>query len=278
MTLAEALRHGADRVGQRDAILLLAHVTGYSKSRIRIYGNEALSEPSRVQYMKCLERRQRHEPVQYIIGKWDFMGLELNVDKRALIPRPETELLVEEALKFIKEITEKRGGSQVKVLDVCTGSGCIALAIAHLTDASEVSITATDISRDALSLASENATKNRFWQKRQNFIESDLLDKVTGTFDVIISNPPYILSGDMAGLSETVRGFEPHLALDGGADGMDIYRRLIPQCVKALNPGGVLLLEIGVAEVADLMTDAGFKDVKILRDYAGLERIIIGVR
>ena len=280
MTLSEALNYGTDKIGRRDAMLLLSHVTGYSKSRIRIYVNEAITKPARAEYLKCLERCARNEPIQYIIGKWEFMGLELNVDKRALIPRPETELLVEEAVKFIKSRASTQGGSKIKVLDVCTGSGCIALAIAHMCTDAEV--IAVDISRDALSLAKENAAKLNLFPNHQNFIESDLIEQLLNRsnekFDVVISNPPYIPSGEIAGLSANVCKFEPRLALDGGVDGMDIYRRLIPQSISVLKPGGALFLEIGPVAVANLMAGAGFSDISLIRDYAGLERIITGVK
>jgi release factor glutamine methyltransferase len=201
------------------------------------------------------------------------MGLPFITDRRALIPRPETELLVEEAFAFIKRIC---GGEKiVRVLDVCTGSGCIAIAIACLTD-EFVHITATDISPDALSLARENAEKNFLSPERINFIETNLLDGIDGEFDVIISNPPYILSGDMAALAPTVRDYEPHLALDGGADGLDFYRRLIPQSKNALCKGGALFLEIGPPETMDLMFEAGFENINLIRDYAELERILTG--
>jgi len=223
MTLVDALKHGAGRIGRRDAMLLLSHVTGYSEAWMMIHEGETLPQASYMEYLQFLDRYGQNEPLQYIIGKWDFMGLEFRVDKRALIPRPETELLVEEALKFING----RDETPVKVLDVCTGSGCIALAIACLTDSGVAEITAVDISSDALSLAVENAAALSLPSGRVTFIESDLLDRVDVDckFDVIISNPPYILSNDMKALSESVRDFEPHLALDGGADGLDIYRR-----------------------------------------------------
>ncbi|MCL2215489.1 MAG: peptide chain release factor N(5)-glutamine methyltransferase [Defluviitaleaceae bacterium] len=281
MTLAEALKHGTEKIGRREAMLLLSHASGFSGSKILLHRDESLTDCACAIYLKCLERRNQNEPLQYIIGKWDFMGLEFNVDKRALIPRPETELLVEEVLKFIKSRRNNVNFSPLRVLDVCTGSGCIALAIVCLTDAKTVaSVTATDISRDALALAEENANKLNIPPGRVNFIESDLVERLLNCgndkFDIVISNPPYILHNDMAGLSQDVRDFEPHLALDGGVDGLDIYRRLIPQSKKILRPGGGLFLEIGPVQVADLLSDAGFFDIAIKRDYAGLDRIVTG--
>ena len=272
MTLDEALKHGTRKISRRDAMLLLAHVTELPESQILIHGDKILTELQCKMFLTGVEKCVHKEPLQYIIGKWDFMGLAFKVDARALIPRPETELLVEEALTFI---SRRKRETPASVLDICTGSGCIALSIACLTDAN---VTATDISRDALSLAKENAVKLN--ANRVKFFESDLgealLNRGAEKFDVIISNPPYIPVKDIQRLSETVRDFEPHLALDGGEDGMDIYRRLIPQSVELLKPDGALFLEIGPAKVADLAVDAGFKNVKIIRDYAGLERIVKG--
>lgn len=221
-----------------------------------------------------LERREKKEPLQYIIGRWDFMGLELTCDKRALIPRPETELLVEDALAIIAGLSPP-----VRVLDVCTGSGCIALAIAVLAG-ENAEITATDICPRALDLARENAKKLGFVPERVSFVQNDLLKNFENIheseFDVIISNPPYILSGDMAALPLSVRGHEPHKALNGGIDGLDFYRRLIPQAKKALREGGALLMEIGPMAVLDLMAEAGFTNINLRRDYAELPRIVSG--
>jgi release factor glutamine methyltransferase len=179
---------------------------------------------------------------------------------------------VEEALRFA-ETLEKL---PIRILDVCTGTGCIALSLACLLG-ENAEITAVDISADALSLAKENAEKLGIATERVNFLKSDLLECVTGEFDIIISNPPYILHSDMAKLSPTVRNYEPHLALNGGTDGLDIYRRLIPQCKNALRTGGALFLEIGPKSVINLLAEAGFSDINLLRDYAELERIVYGV-
>jgi len=273
VTLSEALKSGTEKVGRRDAMLLLSYITGNDESWIMIHGDEAIKPSHYTMYLADLERYYNGEPMQYILGKWAFMGIEFNVDKRALIPRSETELLVEEALKFI-QYSQK---PLINVLDICTGTGCIALSIACLTEAKTTKITAVDISSDALSLAKENAEKLNIPPSHVKFIKSDLADVIINQkFDVIISNPPYILHEDIATLSQTVRDFEPHLALDGGKDGMDIYRRLIPQSFELLNNGGMLLLEIGPVAVVNLMAD--FKEIKIIQDYAGLERIVTGVK
>jgi release factor glutamine methyltransferase len=236
MTIKEALSEGVKKAGRRDAGLFLSHILNLRESDFFLHDEKKISADEREKFFSFLTRRQNGEPTQYILGRWEFFGLEFFTDKRALIPRPETELLVEEALKFLKNSREKK----LRVLDVCTGSGCIALAIAYVMK--ECEIIAADISDDALALAKKNAEKLGLTD-RVNFLKSDLLENVYGGFDFIVSNPPYILSGDMAGLSKSVRDFEPHLALDGGADGLDFYRRLIPQCKNALCEGGALFLE-----------------------------------
>lgn len=274
MTLNEALFYGHEKIGKREAKIFLSHITGYSVSGVLLYSHEKISVSDYNLYTSFIARRLAGEPLQYIIGQWEFMGLPFITDRRALIPRPETELLVEDAYEFIRKKIGENGGS-VRVLDVCTGSGCIPISIACLTDG-RVEITATDISKDAICLARENAHKNGLSAERINFLQTDLMDGIKDKFDVIISNPPYILSGDMATLSPTVRDHEPHLALDGGTDGMDFYRRLIPQSKNALNHGGALFLEIGPPAVMGLMADIGFSNINLRRDYAELERIVTG--
>ncbi|MCL1863930.1 MAG: peptide chain release factor N(5)-glutamine methyltransferase [Defluviitaleaceae bacterium] len=272
MTLEAALQQGIKIAGRRDAGLFLAHATGYSTNGVIVNILKEMAAEDYVRYISYLERWQTGEPLQYIIGEWDFMGLTFTTDKRALIPRPETELLVEEAFKFIS-ILDK---SPVRILDVCTGSGCIALSLACGTSG-WTEITATDISEDALALAQENTRRLGLPPERVKFIRSDLLENVTGMYDVIISNPPYVTSGDIAGLSTTVRDHEPHLALDGGEDGLDIYRRLIPQAKQLLSPSGMMLLEIGPPAVMDIMQAEGF-DAEMLPDYAKINRIVCGVQ
>jgi len=261
MTIGDALQL-ANETSRRDFMLLLRHVTGLSSAQVMINLQAPLNESD--EFIRLAQRLKDGEPLQYILGEWDFFGKTVRTDSRALIPRPETELLVEEVLAFLAH----SGG--YTVLDLCTGSGCIAVAVASSGD---FCVTASDISPDALSLAYENGEGLGI-----NFVQSDMFSNLTGEFDIIVSNPPYITSAEMLELDRSVLDYEPHLALHGGLDGLDLYRRLIPESKKYLKPGGALLLEIGPPQVADIMTVAGFIDVRIKKDYAGFDRIVYGVK
>ncbi|MCL2404755.1 MAG: peptide chain release factor N(5)-glutamine methyltransferase [Defluviitaleaceae bacterium] len=270
MTIQEALRLGVDAIGRHEAQLLLSHVTGMSLEKIIFdYYTKPLDEPAKGAFFAGLERRKTKEPLQYILGKWEFMGLDIITDTRALIPRPETEIMVEEALTLIQEL-----GRPANVLDVCTGSGCIAVAIAKLSGSNVASVTAVDISPAALALAAENATLHEV--NNINLVQSDLFCGLNGqTYDVIISNPPYIPTADISSLQPEI-SHEPKLALDGGHDGLDIYRRLIPASVKHIAPTGALFLEIGPRDVETIMYKAGYGIVRLVKDYSGLDRVLIG--
>ncbi|MCL2372166.1 MAG: peptide chain release factor N(5)-glutamine methyltransferase [Defluviitaleaceae bacterium] len=265
MTVGQAIKLGQDKIGRRDAMLLLSNATGLASSHMMLNLDSPLSSGQSEIYNGFLQRRQCGEPTQHILGKWDFMGHEFITDSRALIPRPETELLVQQVLEFI-------GGKSCQVLDLCTGSGCIGISIAL---ASAADVTAADISPAAISLAMENAAK---LNANINIIQSDLFSQVSGRYHAIVSNPPYITRHEMKELDHAVLGYEPHLALDGGEDGLDFYKKIIPQSKHHLHPGGMLFLEIGtVTDVAELMEAEGFGGVKLLYDYAGLPRIVYGV-
>ena len=268
MTLQEALNMGAEEIGRHESRLLLSHITGLNQSDIIINNTKPLGEPAIGAFLAAINRRKAKEPLQYILGRWEFMGLDILTDTRALIPRPETELLVEKALAHIRAL-----GRPAKVLDVCTGSGCIAVALAKLAGAD---VTAIDISPAALALATENANLHKVSIR---FMQGDLFDALGGSspkFDVIISNPPYIPTAELSHLQAEIKEHEPSLALDGGADGLDIYRRLIPASLNFLAPCGVLFLEIGPRAVEAIMLGAGYGIVRIAKDYAGLDRVLMG--
>lgn len=213
-------------------------------------------------------RRANGEPLQYILGEWEFCGLPIKCDPRALIPRMETEYLVDAATKWIQEKRLKNPS----IIDVCCGTGCIALALAKATQAV---VQAVDISPQALQLARENAENLRL---PVEFIQADLLDGIGGTFELITANPPYISHDEMSKLPHSVKNYEPHLALAGGEDGMELYRRLVPQAFARLVHGGALFVEIGAPEIAEIFRQAGFTNVEMHRDLAGIPRIIQGVK
>jgi len=271
MTLQEAFNQGAAAIGPHEARILLSHVTGMSTEKIILNNTMPLDEPAKGAFFAGIARRKEKEPLQYILGRWEFMGLEIITDTRALIPRPETELLVEEVLTHIRELKRP-----ARVLDVCTGSGCIAVAVAMLAGDAIADITAVDISPAALSLAAENAALH---DANIKLAQSDLFDGIKGqTFDVVISNPPYIPTAELSQLQTEIMGHEPMLALDGGTEGLDIYRRLVPASLEYLTPSGALFLEIGPRAVETIMLEAGYDIVRLKKDYAGLDRVLIGRR
>lgn len=267
MTLGEALREGARAAGHRAALLLLRASAGDAY----VHGDRPLSPAQAAEYAALLARLAGGEPLQYVLGEWDFCGIAFKVDKRALIPRPETELLALAAARAL-------GGGPKDICDACAGGGCVGLA-AVCADGGRHRLTLADICPDALALAGENARMlaGRH-QSEVRLARWDLLAGAGGMFDVVVSNPPYIRSGDMEGLPPGVKDYEPRIALDGGPQGLCLYERLLPQAYAALRPGGRLLLEIGPPEAAETARRAGFGNVEVLRDYAGRERIVAAER
>ena len=222
-----------------------------------------------------LQRVAKGEPVQYVLGQWDFRKLTLKVDRRALIPRPETELLVDLVLKS----RQVRETPKPLVVDVGTGTGCIILSLAkELRDGVFVGL---DISPEALALARENAAFTGL-EGRVLFAESDGCGEFDpASVDVLVSNPPYIPSKVVDGLAPHIRGHEPRLALDGGPDGLDVYRSLLLDAVMVLKPGGAVFLEIGDEQgsaLRDMLDEYGFTDVAIAKDYSGRDRYAMGVQ
>ncbi len=205
-------------------------------------------------------------PLWYCLGDTEFYGYNIKVDERVLIPRPETELLVMESLKYVKDNS--------KVLDLCTGSGAIAIALKK--EKPTVSVSAVDVSNQALELAIENAQVN---DVEIEFIQSDLFDKLGDkTFDVIVSNPPYIKRGDIQTLQVEVKNFEPVIALDGGVDGLDFYKKITKHAKNYLNENGVILMECGIGQAQEIVQLLkGFSKVEIIKDYEGIDRIVKAV-
>lgn len=214
-----------------------------------------------------------YTPIQYIIGKSEFCGLEFIVNEDVLIPRPETELVVETAINLVHGLRSSVYG--LTILDLCTGSGCIAIALTN--SIRDCRIVASDISENALKVAEKNARLNGALD-RVDFIKSDLFKEIKGEFDIITANPPYIAKGEFCELQEEVLR-EPRIALDGGSDGLDFYRRIIPAAAGYLKPGGYLIMEIGFGQKSGILDivkiNSGLESVEIKKDHNGIDRVIV---
>ena len=280
MNIRDALKRGCEVLEgagsespRLDAQVLLLAVLREERTVLVSHPERELASQEEQLYNQYISERALGKPVSYITGMKEFMGLEFAVNEAVLIPRPETELLVEEAVRVLN-------GKAMRVLDLCTGSGAIAVSIRHFVPQAEV--TATDLSEEALKVAWENA--ERLTAGGIRFLQGDLFEAFSNLqapgselFNLIVSNPPYIPAKVIDGLMPDVKDFEPRLALDGGTDGLDIYRRLIPQAAEHLAPGGVLLLEIGFDQgetVPDLCRQAGLGNIAVLKDLAGLDRVV----
>ena len=249
---------------QLDARLLLEEVCGTDHNTLLCHGDREVSEAEEEQYRRALEQRAVHVPLQHLLGYQDFMGLRFQVNEHVLIPRQDTEILVEEAMRYLHD--------GMRILDLCTGSGCILLSLLHYSNDCEG--TGVDISKEALQVAALNA---ELLGIKADFLKSDLYEKVTGKFDLLVSNPPYIERKVIPTLMEEVREYDPYIALDGGEDGLDFYRRIIGGAQNYLKRGGQILMEIGQAQaVSELLREAGFKEIDVCRDFAGLDRVVSG--
>lgn len=273
MTFREAMNFGEEKLNnagivdaKNDAWLLLTYVCKIDRTYYYVHMDEAMSPELLAEYEAILNKRAEHVPLQYITGEQEFMGLPFHVNESVLIPRQDTEALVEEALKVVRP--------GMKVLDMCTGSGCILISI--LKNVVQVEGVGYDISKQAINVAKENAKLNNV---NATFERSDLFEAVTDTFDVIVSNPPYIPTDVIGGLMPEVAVYEPIQALDGKEDGLHFYRRIINECRKYLNPNGMIIFEIGHDQgkaVSDLLKEAGFSDVVVIKDLAGNDRVVRG--
>ena len=261
-----------DREARLDARLLLEHVCGTNLQTLLLDAERIVPCEEVARYRELLVRRSKREPLAYIVGRSDFMGLTFAVDHRVLIPEQDTENLIEEIMK------ETCDGD--RILDLCTGSGCILLSLLHYSNGSTG--VGTDLSRDALDVAQKNAERLSL-QDRCEWREGDLFEAVREgeKFDLIVSNPPYIRSAVIGGLAPEVQAHEPMMALDGGEDGLMFYKRIIPEACQYLVTGGMLYLEIGydqAQEVTALMEEAGYYEVRTIRDYGGNDRIVCGIK
>lgn len=279
MIIREALKKGIDILvqsnieqPQSEAQILLSHLLGKDKLYLHIHENELLADDVIQLYLSFIEKRSRHMPIAYIIKEKEFMSLPFYVDERVLIPRGDTEILVEEAIRIAKTKTE-----QINVLDICCGSGCIGIAFAHYVKNAHVIL--SDISLDALQVTIRNAEALKVKQQI-DIVHSDLFSQIPEIkFDMILSNPPYISSEDLNCLDADVKDYEPLRALAGGEDGLDFYAEIIPQAKMFLKAGGDLLLEIGYDQgekVRNIMLDNGYEDVCVLKDYGGHNRVVKG--
>lgn len=272
INLEQLLRQGEERLSlagiedwKTDAWYLMEYT--FHMDRVSFWVNrlEEAPEGKQEKYLVLLEKRASHVPLQHITGEQEFMGLPFFVSRDVLIPRQDTEILVEEVMKY---------ADRKAILDLCTGSGCIILSLSRLCRLERAC--GADLSLEALAIAEKN--RHRLGAQA-SFIQSDLFEQVKGSFDIIVSNPPYIKSREIDTLMPEVRLFEPRLALDGSEDGLFFYRKIIKEAGDYLNSRGLLFFEIGADQgkaVAGLLEEAGYCQIEIIRDLAGLDRVVKG--
>lgn len=279
MKIKDVLKIGIESLNQikiEDALLkariLLANILDKNKEYLLIHDEEEINEKIVNLYMQKIEELKNHKPIQYIIKKQEFMGFDFYVDENVLIPQPDTENLVEEVLFIINSIKDK----SLKILDLCTGSGAIAISLSKVLNSDKILIYGSDISEKALKIAQDNAIQNC---SKVVFLKSNIFNEINNNykFDIIVSNPPYIETKTIEELSEEVK-YEPHLALDGGEDGLYFYREIIKNAKKYLNPNGYLAFEIGYnqkKQVEKLLEENGYKNIYSRKDLSGNDRVVV---
>ena len=275
MRINELLEIGIEKLKTsqiKEPISIARRIMCFVLKKDKIYlvtnGNEEVEQSTKTEFLEAISKIQKHIPIQYIIKKQEFMKMDFYVDENVLIPQPDTEIVVEEAIDIINR------NKLSKVLDMCTGSGILAISIAKYTDASK--ITAVDISEKALEVAEKNAISNDVNTKIK-FIKSDMFKNISEKFDLIISNPPYIRTDVIKTLSEEVKN-EPILALDGGIKGLDFYNIIADNAKKYLNENGYLVLEIGYdqkTEVVNLLEAQEYSEIRVIKDMGGNDRVIV---
>ena len=273
MQYQELYRMGKDRLteakipeAELDARLLLEEVCGTDRNDLLVHGDKEVPPEQCDRYVEYIQRRQKREPLQQITGYQEFMGLRFKVTPDVLIPRQDTETLVEEVMRYLHD--------GMHLLDMCTGSGCILLSLLKYSNDCEG--TGCDISEKALKVAEENA---EMLSLNASFVQSNLFENISGKYEFIVSNPPYIPTGVIPTLMEEVRDHEPVSALDGREDGLYFYREIVEKAGEYLYPGGMLFFEIGydqAEKVSSLMRQAGYQEVTVCKDLAGLDRVVYG--
>ena len=273
LDVRQRLRESGVEASTLEARELVCFGTGKSREELQRDSRLYASPEREAQVRRLVERRMAGEPVAYLIGEWEFYGLPLDISQDVLIPRTDTEVLAEQAIAYIQTLGECR------VLDLFAGSGCVGLAIASQSPQARVVL--GEIDDSALKICRQNIRRNSL-SARVMPIQMDAREKPArslGEFQCIVSNPPYIPTGDIAGLEASVRDYEPHMALDGGADGMDFYRSIAEQWKEALTPGGRIYFEVGIGQadaVLRLMRSQGFGDLQIIKDHHKIPRVVLG--
>ena len=266
----EKLKQAGIAEADLDARLLLEYICGTGRNDLLVHGDIEVEEEKLTAYRAVIAKRSDRIPLQHITGEQDFMGLVFQVNEHVLIPRQDTEILVEEVMREMLDNS--------RILDMCTGSGCILISLLHYSNWCEG--VGVDISTEALKVAASNGEWLLPESKRPLWLESNLFEAVEGKFDIVVSNPPYIRTDVIDTLMPEVRVHEPLQALDGTEDGLFFYRRIVEEAPKYLTKEGRLYFEIGhdqAKEVSELMEKAGFSDIRVVKDYAGLDRVVCGI-
>jgi release factor glutamine methyltransferase len=286
MTVRQILKKGVEILGNReylnptlDALLILCYLLNVDKIYIYTHMDQVVSKEIVDKYMKLIKTRKKGYPLQYILKKQEFMGLELFVDEGALIPRPDTEILVEHVI----DVANKRysDGKDINIIDIGTGSGAIAISIAYYIENAKVY--SVDISSEALEVAKKNVEKFQLDSKvkliKGNLFESLNTLQLDNKIDIIVSNPPYIDDNEISNLQAEI-GYEPRIALSGGIDGLWFYRKIIPESKTFLKSGGFIAFEIGYDQgkkVETILKEEGFEDIRIIKDLSGFDRVVSGI-
>lgn len=277
MVINDLIRNS--KIDRLETILILCKLLDVDKSYIYTYGEKEVEDHIGPKFLELMEKRHSGYPIQYILGEREFMGLDFYLEEGVLVPRPDTEVLVEYIIEYIKKNYKE---DKINVLDIGIGSGAISLSIASYLKNTQVF--GIDISDTAIKIA--NINKEKFKLSNVNFYKGDLFKaleelNMEGEFDIIVSNPPYIKSEEIKSLDIQVKDHEPMLALDGGLDGLDFYRRITKDSLEYLKDNSLLIYEIGYEqskEVEEILKSSGFKDVSTLKDLQGHHRVVMGIR